>query len=353
MKKDRFQEILAEINNEKLEQEGQNQNSHIMVVDGLNMFIRVFSAIPSLNDDGDHIGGVVGFLRSLAAVIRQHKPTRCIVVFDGKGGSARRRKIYPDYKANRAVKTRLNRHEEFDNIEDEQASMRRQFSRMIEYLNLLPLTVMAVDNIEADDAIAYIANEIYTKASQKVTIVSTDRDFLQLVNNRIQVWSPVKKKLYTPEVVVQETDIHCDNYLLYRTFSGDKSDNIPGVDGVGLKTLIKNYPMLQTQKMSLDEIKEYTADQVNNSKLKIYQKVQAGIDSGILDRNYRLMQLQEVDISGSAKMLILDKTRETVHRTNILEFKKLFMLDKLYTSIKDVDSWMLNSFNSLNAYASI
>ena len=353
MKKDRFHEIMAEINNDKLEQEGQNQNSHIMVVDGLNMFIRVFSAIPSLNDDGDHIGGVVGFLRSLAAVIRQHKPTRCIVVFDGKGGSARRRKIYSDYKANRAVKTRLNRHEEFDNLEDEQASMRRQFNRMIEYLNLLPLSVMAIDNIEADDAIAYIANEIYTKDSQKVTIVSTDRDFLQLVNNRIQVWSPVKKKLYTPEQVSEETDIHYDNYLLYRTFTGDKSDNIPGIDGVGLKTLIKNYPMIGTQKVSLDEIKEYTADQVANSKLKIFSKVQEGIDSGVLDRNYQLMQLQEVDISGHAKMLILDKTREQVTRTNILEFKKLFMLDKLYTAIKDVDSWLLNSFNTLNAYASI
>ena len=111
--------------------------------------------------------------------------------------------------------------------------------------------------------------------------------------------------------------------------------------------------MLLNQPVSLDEMKEYTADRVADSKLKIYQKVQSGIDSGVLDRNHQLMQLQEVDISGNAKMLILDKTHETTHRTNILEFKKMFMVDKLYTSIKDVDTWLLNSFNSLNAYASI
>lgn len=349
----RYKQILNQINEERVDQLGQDRNSHIMVIDGLNLFIRVFSAIPSLNDDGDHIGGVVGFMRSLAAVIRMHKPTRCVVVFDGKGGSVKRRKIYSDYKANRAVRTRLNRHDEFEDLEDEQASMRRQFNRMIEYLNLLPVNIMAIDNIEADDAMAYIANEIYTKDSQKVTIVSTDRDFLQLVNHRIQVWSPVKKKMYTSETLADEVGMHHKNYLMYRMFSGDKSDNIPGVDGVGLKTLIKNYPMLLNQPVSLDEMKEYTADRVADSKLKIYQKVQSGIDSGVLDRNHQLMQLQEVDISGNAKMLILDKTHETTHRTNILEFKKMFMVDKLYTSIKDVDTWLLNSFNSLNAYASI
>ena len=159
--------------------------------------------------------------------------------------------------------------------------------------------------------------------------------------------------MYTSETLADEVGMHHKNYLMYRMFSGDKSDNIPGVDGVGLKTLIKNYPMLLNQPVSLDEMKEYTADRVADSKLKIYHKVQSGIDSGVLDRNHQLMQLQEVDISGNAKMLILDKTHETTHRTNILEFKKMFMVDKLYTSIKDVDSWLLNSFNSLNAYASI
>ena len=73
-------------------------NDSVMLIDGMNLFIRVFSAIPTTNDDGIHIGGIVGFLRSLAFNINMIRPTRAIIVFDGKGGSNRRRKIFPQYK---------------------------------------------------------------------------------------------------------------------------------------------------------------------------------------------------------------------------------------------------------------
>ena len=105
MMKNRYQDIFRQIEKDREQGQGSNKNSHLLIIDGLNTFIRVFSAVPALNDDGMHIGGVTGFLRSIAASIRQHKPTRCIVIFDGKGGSARRKKLYPNYKANRANKT--------------------------------------------------------------------------------------------------------------------------------------------------------------------------------------------------------------------------------------------------------
>ena len=73
-------------------------NSDALLVDGMNTFMRVWSMYPTTNDNGDHIGGYTGFLKSIGHAIRLRKPTRCIVVFDGKGGSARRRKIFPDYK---------------------------------------------------------------------------------------------------------------------------------------------------------------------------------------------------------------------------------------------------------------
>ena len=75
-------------------------NDSVMLIDGMNLFIRVFSAIPTTNDDGIHIGGIVGFLRSLAYNINMIRPTRTIIVFDGKGGS-NRRKIFPQYKMGR------------------------------------------------------------------------------------------------------------------------------------------------------------------------------------------------------------------------------------------------------------
>ena len=348
--KARYQDILREIAREKEQGTGSSKDSHLLVIDGLNTFIRVFSAVPALNDDGQHIGGVTGFLRSVAAVVRLIKPTRCVIVFDGKGGSRRRKDIYPEYKANRANKTAFNRYQEFASLEDEQDSMKRQFGRVIQYLNCLPVTTLSIDNVEADDIMAYIANEIYTKDENRVTICSTDRDFLQLVNNRISVWSPIKKKMYTPSVMQEEFGFSSKNYLLYRSFIGDKSDNIPGLKGVGPKSLIKYFPVFtEDREITVEEIVQYANDV--DKKYKVHTLVSENKE--LLELNYKLMQLKEVDINGNAKMLTMNKVQGDIDKLNTLEFKKMFMADKMYTVIKDLDSWLKSSFNSLNAYASL
>jgi DNA polymerase-1 len=348
--KARYQDIFREIEEDHKQGKGSSKNSHLLVIDGLNTFIRVFSAVPALNDDGMHIGGVTGFLRSIAAVIRKHKPTRCVIVFDGKGGSVRRKQMYPNYKANRANKTAFNRYKEFASIQDEQQSMKRQYGRMIQYLQCLPITTLAIDNIEADDAIAYIANEIFTEQENKVTIVSTDRDFLQLVNNRISVWSPIKKKMYTPNVMREEFGIDAKNYLLYRALTGDKSDNIPGVNGVGLKTMIKRLPIItENKQLSVEEFVEYASNA--EKKYKVHETIES--NSETIQLNYKLMQLKDVDIAGTTKLLILEKIREEINSMDVLNFKKMFMTDKMYTVIKDLDTWMSTSFNSLNAYRNL
>ena len=348
--KARYQDILREIEREKEQGTGSTKDSHLLVIDGLNTFIRVFSAVPALNDDGQHIGGVTGFLRSVAAVVRLIKPTRCVIVFDGKGGSRRRKDLYPEYKANRANKTAFNRYQEFASLEDEQDSMKRQFGRLIQYLNCLPVTTLSIDNVEADDIMAYIANEIYTKDENRATIVSTDRDFLQLVNNRISVWSPIKKKMYTPSVMQEEFGFSSKNYLLYRSFIGDKSDNIPGLKGVGPKSLIKYFPVFtEDREITVEEIVQYANDV--DKKYKVHSLVSENKE--LLELNYKLMQLKEVDINGNAKMLTMNKVQGDIDKLNTLEFKKMFMADKMYTVIKDLDSWLNSSFNSLNAYASL
>ena len=348
--KARYLDIFREIEEDHKQGKGSSKNSHLLVIDGLNTFIRVFSAVPALNDDGMHIGGVTGFLRSIAAVIRKHKPTRCVIVFDGKGGSVRRKRMYPNYKANRANKTAFNRYKEFASLEDEQQSMRRQYGRMIQYLQCLPITTLAIDNIEADDAIAYISNEIFTKQENKVTIVSTDRDFLQLVNNRISVWSPIKKKMYTPNIMREEFGIDAKNYLLYRALTGDKSDNIPGVNGVGLKTMIKRLPIItENRQLSVEEFVEAAINA--EKKYKVHEIIESNMDT--IQLNYKLMQLKDVDIAGTTKLLIQEKIREEINPMDVLNFKKMFMADKMYTVIKDLDTWMSTSFNSLNAFRNL
>lgn len=347
--KQRYREILKQVEREHREGGGTHKNSHVLVIDGLNTFIRVFSAVPALNDDGDHIGGVTGFLRSVALAIRQTKPTRCIVVFDGKGGSRRRKDLYPDYKANRANKTAFNRYKEFASLDDEQESMRYQYSRIIQYLDMLPVTLMCIDQVEADDVMAYIATTL-TKSDERVTMVSTDRDFMQLVDDRVSVWSPVKKKLYTPEFMFSELGIPSVNYLLYRTFIGDKSDNINGINGVGQKTLIKHFPMLtEDREVTIDEVIEHARE--SEKRYKVYDTVQDSRDQ--LELNWKLMQLKEPYMDGRTMSMVRHLYNEDITKINVLEFKKMFMADKLYTVIKDVDTWLTTSFNSLNAYASL
>jgi len=326
-----------------------NRDSHVLIIDGLNTFIRVFAVVPALNDDGQHVGGTVGFLRSIGANIRQFASTRCIVVFDGKGGSARRRKLYPDYKANRKVRKSLNRHDEFKNLEDERASMSRQIVRILEYINVLPVTFIALDNIEADDTIAYIARQYYEGVDNKITIVSSDRDFIQLANNQVRIWSPVKKKLYTPDRIVKEWGLHPKNYLLYRVIDGDSSDNIPGVKGVGLKTLQKRFPTINDKNIEITNLLEYAKKEIDNgSNIKVYKDMVAAEETLIL--NNKLMQLEDVDISADQKMQIINKLNGPIETLDIVAFKKMFMQDKLYTIIKDVDRWLFNTFTKLNSY---
>ena len=194
MNKSKYLSILNEIKEQGGSELGDNPNENVLIIDGLNTFIRVFSVIPTTNDDGTHIGGIVGFLKSIGYTINMFRPTRCIIVFDGKGGSSRRRKLYPEYKAKRKTNIRLNRAYGFDNIEHERENMIRQIRRTIDYLEYLPITLLSIDNVEADDIIAYASKQVLTDS--KVTIMSSDKDFLQLVDDRISVWSPTKKKLY-------------------------------------------------------------------------------------------------------------------------------------------------------------
>jgi 5'-3' exonuclease len=102
-------ESIFDILNDVKEVDTTDPNSRVLIIDGLNLFLRNFSVNGMLNDNGIPIGGVMGFLKSLALSIREVNPTRVVVAFDGKGGSTRRRKILPSYKNNRKPGKRMTR----------------------------------------------------------------------------------------------------------------------------------------------------------------------------------------------------------------------------------------------------
>lgn len=346
----KYQQLFKELQKEKVTAPS-NVDDHIMVFDGLNTFIRAFGATPSTNEDGDHVGGITGFLFSIGKAIRDFKPSRCVIVFDGRGGSARRKKIYGDYKANRANKTRLRRHDHqnYTSIEDEQEAMRYQFSRLVSYLDNLPVTFISMDGIEADDTIAYIA-DMYKDISKKITVVSTDRDFYQLISDQLQVWSPIKKKMYDAQAIIDEFGVHPNNYVVYRTFTGDVSDNIPGISGIGPKTIIKAFPELNDEtEFTMEDLKSKCASKLQLNETRNYEKIAANYE--ILDKNYLLMNLKLLDISAQTTSVIRGIMQQPISTLNKMEFQRMFMEDKMWGVMKNLPEWLNNTWLSLNAFA--
>jgi DNA polymerase-1 len=338
MSNGRYLSILDQIKKHGGKIDGGEPNDKVLVIDGLNTFIRVFSVIPTLNDDGIHIGGIVGFLKSVGYAIKMLRPTRCIIVFDGKGGSTRRRKVYSEYKNRRKTKIRLNRVNEYSSVEDEHQSMLLQLKRGVEYLENLPLTLLSIDNIEADDTIAYITEQVLPK--NKVVIMSTDKDFIQLVSERVSVWSPTKKKIYTPDKVYEDFGVNARNLTLARIIDGDKSDNISGIKGYGMKTILKKIHILSENKIINYE-----------TFIQFLDDNELDLDKDVLLRNYYLMQLHEVDISSSAKLKIQNRVNESIPTLVKFKFQKMFLEDKLYTALPNLNSWLATTFNRLNQMA--
>jgi len=342
----RYISILEEIKKSGGKIDSGEPNDSVLLIDGLNTFIRVFTAIPTTNEDGIHIGGIVGFLRSIGYTINMVRPTRTIIVFDGKGGSNRRRKIFPEYKAGRKMSLRLNRHTDISlTREEEHKMMIAQLNRVIEYLECLPLTITTMDNIEADDVIGYSAKHLF---KDKVTIMSTDKDFLQLVDDRIQVYSPTKKKMYDEERILNEYGINAKNFLLYRMMDGDKSDGIPGIKGAGQKTLLKIFPWLESpHKYTLDDLIKSSVPKQKQFKLCteiVNSKEQ-------LEMNKLLMDLDDLNISGSSKLKIQEIMEKPIQRIIKHKFQRMFLEDKMYTALPNLESWLTTTFNRLNQMA--
>lgn len=323
-----------------------NYNSDVLIIDGLNSFFRAFMAMPTMNDNGLHVGGIIGFLQSIGSAIKTLRPTRVVVVFDGTGGSLKRRKIFPEYKENRKTKIRLNRtYDELSSSEQEDKSLLTQLIRLTDYLKILPVHQMAIDYVEADDTIAYCATD-YFKNSGKVYIMSTDRDFLQLVNNRVQVWSPTRKKLYGCAEILMEYGISCENFILYRVLSGDESDNIDGVNGAGLKTVLKCFPFLRESKTyTVKDVISYA--EANQKKYKLYSMILKNVNT--IQRNYDLMQLTDTQIQPFTQLRINKILDDPLPSINKIEFCRMMTQDKMLLNIPNHQLWLRETFGSLSS----
>ena len=258
----------------------------ILIIDGLNAFVRAYSADPSTTPRQIPVGGVRGFLKILQKMVRITAPDRVFIAWDGEGGSKKRKRMFKDYKQGRNPLT-LNSQIKAT-AEDELKNRIWQETRLVEYLNTLPVIQLMVEGVEADDLVGFLCRDNNFGEYQKV-IVSNDKDFIQLCDDKTILYRPVKEQILNIKSVLEEYDIHPANFVLARALVGDNSDNLPGVKGAGLATIAKRFPFLK-------EEKEYTIDDIlKTSREKLHeQKIYKAVvqDREKIKLNHRVMQLQ-------------------------------------------------------------
>ena len=319
-----------------------HKNSRVLIVDSLNTFLRNFVAIHHLNPSGAHIGGLGGFLKSIGAAIRDIEPTRVVLVFDGHGGSTNKRYLYPEYKANRHI-TKISNWDAFDNQEEESEAITNQIIRLVDYLKCLPVDIVAIDKIEADDVIGYLA----TRFPEKVTILSTDQDYIQLVSESISVYSPIKKTVYNPAQVIKEYGITPQNFLVSKVILGDKGDNVPGVKGIGAKTLIKLFPQLgKEEKFRLLVLLEHAKQNIEKSKH--YGDILNF--SYQLDINKKLMDLHNPNVPEEDAKKLDKLINNPRNNFDPVVFLQLYKEDQLGKTILNPNVWVNEIFGKLSEY---
>lgn len=267
----------------------------IMIIDGNNDFVRHYIVNPSLSTNGQPVGGIIGFLQSLQKLDRTIKPDSIVVVWDGAGGSKKRKSLVKTYKEGRKP-IRLNRN--IRNLEEneEAENLMWQQVRILEYLNRTPVIQLMRPEVEADDIIAYTTQLARFSDWQKV-IVSSDKDFIQLCDDKTILYRPIQGEILNKNTIEEDFAISPTNFALARAMVGDKSDNLPGVSGVGLATVAKRLPFLAEEKSYLiDEVMEYCEKKIEEgAKIKFYSSVLDERD--IVSLNYKMMQLYSPSLS--------------------------------------------------------
>ncbi len=317
----------------------EERKNRVILIDALNMFIRSYVINPTLDAKGRPIGGVIGFMKSLQKVCRELRPHEVVVCWDGLGGSQKRKAQNKNYKAGRKPLRFNRRMIELDPEAQEQNRI-YQLIRLHEYLNEMPIIQLTVDGVEADDIIAHVVNHKRYTDWERV-IISSDRDFFQLCDAGTVVYRPIQNEVITRGMLTMKEGIHPCNYALARAIVGDKSDNLPGIHRVGMKTVAKIFTFLE-------EAKQYEVKDIINHCESVEKKAAThkNIIEGkeIIQKNYNLMQLYSPLISYTNKKSIdynINEFEPEFNKTNI--FKMLiedghasFKLDNLYAIMNSI-----------------
>ncbi len=269
------------------------KTDHFYLIDGSGYIFRAYYALPPLTrkSDGLPVGAVSGFCSMLFKLLEDsksnenlQKPTHFAVIFDAARKTFRN-EIYSAYKANRS---------------EAPDDLAPQFEYIRKSVIAFNLPSVDLPNYEADDLIATYAEQILAKGA-KVTIVSSDKDLMQLYKKDVRLFDPMKNKFITSEDIVAKFGVGPEKVIDVQSLAGDSSDNVPGVPGIGVKTaaeLINKYGTLEKLLDSTHEIKQNKRRETlteNKDKAIISKKLVTLMKTAPVERNIEEFQLKEVD----------------------------------------------------------
>jgi len=332
------------------------KNDHYYLIDGSGYIFRAYYALPPLTrkSDGLPTGAVSGFCSMLFKLLEDsksdknlQKPTHFAVIFD----SARktfRNEIYSDYKANRAE------------APDDLAPQFEYIRKSVLAFNLPSVELV---NYEADDLIATYVNKIL-KGGAKVTIVSSDKDLMQLYKKNVRIYDPMKNKFISEEDIHKKFGVDSSKVIDVQALAGDSSDNVPGVPGIGVKTaaeLINKYGTLEKLLNSTSEIKQNKRRETlteNKDKAIISKKLVTLKHDAPINQNLDEFELKEIDKEKLYKFLremefnrllssaisAYGKPNFTNNKNEKIDQEKQNPINKnlyqLITKIEDLDDWI-------------
>jgi len=294
----------------------------LMIIDALNAYFRAYIVDPSLSPTGNPIGGYKGFVKILQKLCREMKPDAIIIAWDGAGGSQRRKITNKNYKAGRKP-IRLNRNVRNLTPDEELANKVWQQMRLMELLNEMPIIQLMIDGVEADDIIAHVSQAAHYRGWQKL-IISSDKDFFQLCDEETILYRPIQKKFLNKNTIIDEFGIHPTNFAMARAVVGDKSDNLDGVPGVGLKTISKRFPFFKEgEDVTIPQLIE--SCERDASGLKVFDNIVECQE--VIRDNYKIMQLYSPSISIVGKTYINETIKNFKPQFNKMEAIKRMIED--------------------------
>ena len=309
-----------------------------LLIDGNNLMKIGYHGVKDLYSDGSHLGAIYHFINTIRKFLEEFNYDKVVVMWDSEHGSSTRKELYPQYKANRRQ----------DLNEYKLESYLEQNIRVKQYLEEIFVRQIEVSYNEADDLIAYYCK---IATDESITIFSSDKDLTQLISENVIVYSPTKKRFYRngDTISINKVEIPHYNVLITKIFTGDKSDNINGIEGLGEKTLLKLFPDLRDKSRTIEEIRDNARLIIQEKKSKVLENILIGkTKSGIFgdefyNINHKIVDLSNPLITDDGKTLVEQILVDTIDPTDrgYKNLMRMMMEDGLFKYLpKNDDAWV-------------